>query len=102
MILVVNQQFDQAKGKTIKKEPLSLWKSIILLIIFTFGAVALFGAIVYLFIKGAEQLGLPLFVHVAIFVVVSGIFAWLLKRITDIGSDMGRYWFPEDKHDNER
>ena len=43
---------------------------IILLIIFTFVAVSLFGLIVYLFIRGAEQLGLPLFVHIGIFVVI--------------------------------
>jgi hypothetical protein len=51
---------------------------------------------VYLLLSGAEQLGLPVVFHIAIFVIVSGVFAWLLKRITDIGSGMSRLWFPED------
>ena len=73
----------------------------VLLTIFIFGAVSLFGAIVYLFIRGAEKMGLPLVAHIVIFVVISGIFAWLLKRITDVFSDMSRYWFPEDVGDDK-
>jgi hypothetical protein len=36
-------------------------------------------------------------VYIAIFVGVSGIFAWLIKRLSDTVSGMSRYWFPEDE-----
>lgn len=92
----MNQSVDDAKDEVTKNQPPSLWQAIVLLIIFTVGAVALFGAMVYLLLSGAEQLGLPVVFHIAIFVIVSGVFAWLLKRISDIGSGMSRLWFPED------
>jgi Ca2+/H+ antiporter len=92
----MNRPVENSKEEITKDQPPSLWQSIVLLIIFTFGVVILFGAMVYLLLSGAEQLGLPFSFHVAIFVVVSGVFAWLLKRITDIGSSMSRHWFPED------
>jgi len=92
----MNQQAGNSDEKFAKKDLPSLWQSIILLIIFTVVAVSLFGVIVYLFIRGAEQLHLPLFVHIGIFVAISGVFAWLLKRISDMVSDMSQYWFPED------
>jgi membrane protein implicated in regulation of membrane protease activity len=60
-------------------------------------AVALFAAIVYLFISGAQRLGLPSTAMIAIFVIISGIFAWLVKRITDIVSGMSQRWFPEQE-----
>ena len=91
MIPGMNQSSDDPKNKT----P-SLWQAIVLLIIFTIGAVTLFGIMVYMLLSGAEQLGLPFVFQVAIFVVVSGVFAWLLKRITDIGTGMARAWFPEE------
>ena len=97
MITEMNQPTGHSEEKKAQKDLPSLWQSIILLIIFTFVAVSLFGMIVYLFIRGAEQLGLPLFVHIGIFVAISGIFAWLVKRITDMVSDMSQYWFPEDE-----
>ena len=102
MIIVMNQPSGHSDEKTEKKDLPSLWQSIILLIIFTVVAVSLFGVIVYLFIRGAEQLGLPLVVHIGIFVLISGIFAWLLKRISDMVSDMSQYWFPEDDELDEQ
>lgn len=91
-----NHQYENTKEKF-----LPLWKSIILIIIFAFGAVSLFGLIVYLFISGAEKLGLPLAVHIAIFVVISGVFAWLMKRISDMISNMTQRWFPQDTDDTD-
>jgi len=100
MIIIMNQPNSKPEEKIAKKDLPSLWQFIILLIIFTFVAVSLFGLIVYLFIRGAEQLGLPLFVHIGIFVVISGVFAWLIKRISDMVSGMSEYWFPEDDEDD--
>jgi CBS domain containing-hemolysin-like protein len=97
----MNQPPGNSDAKREKKDLPSLWQSIILLIIFTVVAVSLFGLIVYLFIRGAEQLGLPLAVHIGIFVLISGIFAWLLKRISDMVSGMSQYWFPEDDEPDE-
>lgn len=96
MIIVMNQSTGNSEKNVTKKDLPSLWQSIILLIIFTVVAVSLFGLIVYLFIRGAEELGLPLVVHIGIFVAISGVFAWLLKRISDMVSGMSQYWFPED------
>jgi hypothetical protein len=80
-----------------KKPPLGLAKSIILLIILTFVVVTLFGLMVFLFTRRAQAMGLPVIVNLTIFVIISGIFAWLLKRLTDIGSGMSQLWFPEDE-----
>lgn len=85
--------------KTTKEVPLSLWKAIILIIVLVFGIVSLFGVLIYLFTSGAQQMGLPTVVNLAIFVIISGIFAWLLKRLTDIVSSMSHLWFPEDSDD---
>ncbi len=84
--------------------PPSLWVSIVLVIIFVFVIVILFGLILYLLVNGVQQLGLPTPVYIGIFVLVSGIFAWLLKRITDIASNMGHHWFSEesDEPDSEK
>ena len=100
MIIIMNQPSGNSEEKIAPKDLPSLWQFIILLIIFTFVAVSLFGLIVYLFIRGAEQLGLPLFVHIGIFVLISGVFAWLIKRISDMVSGMSEYWFPEDDEDD--
>lgn len=81
------------------KAPLSLGPSIVLAIIMAFVVVSLFGVIVFLFVQGAQQLGLSRLAYLAIFVVISGIFAWVLKRLTDIAADMSRFWFPEDSDD---
>jgi hypothetical protein len=81
------------------KAPLSLGLSIVLAIILTFVVVSLFGLIVFLFVQGAQQLGLSRPAYLAIFVVISGIFAWVLKRLTDIAAGMSRFWFPEDSDD---
>ena len=78
------------------KAPLSLGQSIVLAIILAFVGVSLFGFIVFLFIKGAQQLGLSWTAYTVIFVVISGIFAWLVKRLTDVAAGMSHYWFPED------
>lgn len=78
------------------RPPMALWKAIGLIIILAFIIVALFGLIVFLFTNGAQQMGLPPIVNLAIFVIISGIFAWLIKRLTDIISGMSHLWFPED------
>lgn len=67
-----------------------------LVILFVFGIVALFGLFIYMFIGGAEQMGLSTTSQIAIFVIVTGIFAWLVKRLSDAFSGMSRYWFPEE------
>jgi hypothetical protein len=83
------------------KKPPGLWWSILLLTIFICLMVGLFGALVYLFTTGAQQMGLPSFTYVIIFVGLSGIFAWLVKRITAIVAGMSQEWFPEDSnHEN--
>jgi hypothetical protein len=84
------------KAQSKPKSPPSLWQSIILAIIFVFLMVSLFGLIIFLFIRGAQQLGLSPTAYIVIFVVISGIFAWLVKRITDIAAGMSQFWFPED------
>ena len=100
MINLMSQTTPISENKISKKAPLSIWKAIILLITLAFMAVALFGAIIYLFIRGAQQMGLPPVANIAIFVIISGIFAWLMKRITDIVSDMSERWFPEEVDPN--
>ena len=62
--------------------------------------VALFAIFIYLFVQGAQQMGLPTIANIAIFVIISGIFAWLVKRLTDIISGLSRRWFPETDEDN--
>ena len=80
-----------------QQAPLSFWKSVILIIVFVFVIVILFGLLVYLFLRGAQQMGMSTPVFIAIFVIISGIFAWLIKRLSDTVSGMSRYWFPEDE-----
>ena len=82
-----------------KKPPLSLWKAILLIIVLVFSLVALFGVLIYLFIQGVQQMGLPTIANIAIFVIISGIFAWLIKRLTDIISGLSKVWFPEEDDD---
>jgi hypothetical protein len=79
-----------------QRKPPLLWKSIVLVIILAFVVVSLFGVIVFIFIRGAQQLGLSTTAYVVIFVIVSGIFAWVVKRITDTAAGMSQFWFPED------
>ena len=76
--------------------PMAIWKAIVLIIILSFIIVALFGLLVYLFTNGSQQMGLPPIVNLAIFVIISGIFAWLIKRLTDVISGLSHLWFPED------
>lgn len=92
----MSQPTDKYTPKTQKKPPLSLWKSIVLIIILMFVLVGLFGAMIYLFISGAQQWGFSTYAYIAIFVVMSGLFAWLVKRISDTASNMSHYWFSED------
>ena len=82
------------------KPPLGLWPTILLIILIAFGLVALFGLLVYLFLDGVQRLNLPTVVYLTIFVIISGIFAWLIKRLTDIVSGMSHLWFPEDTEDD--
>jgi hypothetical protein len=84
------------KPSPTKKPPLSFWKVIPLIIFLVLGLVALLGLLIYLFIRGVQQMGLPTIANIAIFVIISGIFAWLLKRFTDIISGFSQVWFPED------
>ena len=82
-----------------QKAPLSLAQSIILAIILAFVGVAVFGVLVFLFIRGAQQMNLSRTTYIVILVLVSGVFAWLLKRLTDIAAGMSQLWFPEDSEE---
>ena len=86
----------ESKPAPSKKPSPSLWKAILLIIILVFGLVALFGVLIYLFTRGVQQIGLPTIANIAIFVIISGIFAWLIKRLTDIISDLSEVWFSEE------
>jgi hypothetical protein len=88
--------------KTIDETPLSLWKAIVLIIVLVFGIVSLFGVLIYLFTSGVQQMGLPIIANIAIFVIISGVFAWLIKRLTDIISGLSHLWFPEEFNDKEQ
>ena len=90
----------QNQPSVIKEPSLSFWKAILLIIILVLGMVALFAIFIYLFVQGAQQMGLPTIANIAIFVIISGIFAWLVKRLTDIISGLSRRWFPETDEDN--
>ena len=94
------EQPTSAESKPAQKPPIAFWKAIVLVIIFVFGIVALFGLFIYIFINGAEQMGLSTTGQIAIFVVVTGIFAWLVKRLSDVFSDMSRHWFTEEADDD--
>jgi len=85
-----------------EKKFLPLWQAIILILVFAVAAISLFGLIVTLFISGAQQLGWPPAAHLAILVLVSGVFAWLMKRMSDIIAAMSQRWFPEDNHDTDK
>ena len=91
---------DAGKNKIPKNAP-SLWKSIMLVIIFVFGIVGLFGLMLYLLVNGAQQVGLSTIGYLAIFVVISGVFAWLVKRISDTASGMSHLWFPEESDEQD-
>lgn len=95
----MNQETNLSDEKPPKKPP-SLWKWLIFLIIFVCGAVSLFAAIIYLFTSGIEQLGWPSWLQIAAFVIISGIFAWLLKRISDTVSERSQVWFPQEKDES--
>jgi hypothetical protein len=82
--------------------PLPLWQMIGLLILFAFVVVALFGLLVYLFTSGARLLGFPPEAWIVIFMLLSGVFAWLLKRVTDVVAGMSTLWFPEPPEEAER
>ena len=84
-----------------KPSPPAFWKSVILIIIFTFGIVILFGVIIFFLVNGAQQLRLPITVYIGIVVVISGIFAWLVKRLSDTVSGMSHYWFPEESEEQD-
>jgi hypothetical protein len=92
----MNQPISNHEYEKPEQKFLPLWKSILLILVFACAAVSLFGAVVYLFISGAQQLGWPSVAHVAILVVVSGVFAWVMKRISDMISDVSQHWFPEE------
>ena len=78
------------------KSPPSFGKSVILIIIFTFAIVSLFAVFIFLLVRGGQQIGLSTTGYIAIFVVISGIFAWLIKRLSDTVSGMSHHWFPEE------
>jgi divalent metal cation (Fe/Co/Zn/Cd) transporter len=84
-----------------KKSP-SFWKTILIVIIFVFGVVILFGAMVYVFVAGAQQLGLAAWMQTVILVVMSGLFAWLLKRLSDTVAGLSHHWFPEERQNDRR
>ena len=89
------------QDRTAQGAPLTLWKAIIAIIMLVFGIVCLFGLLIYFFTRGVQQMGLPAVANIAIFVIISGIFAWLVKRLADMISGLGRYWFPEEADDEE-
>ena len=93
-------EIDRSQAKP--KVPLPLWQAILLIILITFGLVFLFGILIYLFVNGAQLLRLPLIVNLGIIVIISGIFAWLLKRITDIISGMSHFWFSEEQDNDQQ
>ena len=76
--------------------PPALWKSIILIILFTFVVVLLFGLIIFFLVSGAEEMGVSRVGYIAILVIVSGVFAWLVKRMSDAVSDLSSHWFSEE------
>ncbi len=84
------------KPQTGKKPPLPLWQAILLIIVITFGLVLLFIALLFLFVNGAQQMKLPLIANLTIFVILSGIFAWLLKRLSNIVLGISYLWFSEE------
>ena len=96
------KQAPEKKEEANQQTPLSLWKAILLVIILVFGIVALFGVLVYLFTRGAQLMGLPSIAHIAILVIISGIFAWLLKRLTDIVSGLSYLWFSDETDDENQ
>jgi hypothetical protein len=87
-----------------RKPPLPLGAAIVLIILATVVIVAEFGALVFMFITGAGKMGLSTTGYVAILVLISGVFAWLVKRLSDTVTEWGRLWFPEDvsTESNER
>lgn len=98
----MSQPSPKLKEKTPQQASLSLWKAIILIIFLVFGIVSLFGVLIYFFASGAQQMGLPAIANIVIFVIISGIFAWLLKRLTNIISGLSHLWFPEEFDDKEQ
>jgi flagellar basal body-associated protein FliL len=92
----------EPKEKTTQETPLSLWKAIIFIILLVFGIVSLFGVLIYVFTSGAQQMDLPTIANIVIFVIISGIFAWLIKRLTDTISGLSHLWFPEETDDEEQ
>ena len=94
--LIMSGPNDQPKTNNAEATPPSFGKSVILIIIFSFAIVALFAVILFLLIRGGQQVGLSTTGYIAIFVVISGIFAWLVKRLSDTVSGMSRYWFSEE------
>ncbi len=101
MIIYMFRPNPSGDNESPKKEPPGLWASLLLLVLFVFGAVLLFGLIIYLLIRGAEQLEWPPVARLVILVIVSGIFAWLLKRISDTVSGLSHHWFPEEEPEND-
>jgi drug/metabolite transporter (DMT)-like permease len=96
MISSVSQTDTEPKEATTPKAPPSLGMTILLLMVFTCLIVGLFGLLIFLFISGAQRLEWPPLAYIVIFVTVLGIFAWLVKRITDTVASLSRFWFPED------
>lgn len=84
------------------KPPFSVWASIGLLILLSFAIVGLFGALIYIFVQGAEQLGLSSPGQIVILVIISGVFAWLLKRISDTVSGLSHWWFPNENEKRDK
>ena len=98
---IIIPPMSQSKNETPSNAPISFRKSVGLIIIFVFAIVSLFGIILFLFISGAQQLGIPTVGYIAIFVVISGIFAWLVKRLSDTVSGMSHLWFPEESDEQD-
>jgi len=97
----MNRPDDESKSYKTETSPPSFGKSVILIIIFTFAIVALFAVILFFLIRGVQQVGLSTTGYIAIFVVISGIFAWLVKRLSDTVSSLSHHWFSEENEEND-
>ena len=73
-----------------------LWQAILLVMALVFGIVILFTVLLYVFMQIPRQMGWPVIANIVIFVIISGIFAWLVKRLTNIVAGFSQIWFPEE------
>jgi hypothetical protein len=90
-----------SQDKNSHKTPPSLWKSIVFIILFTFVIVLLFGLIIFFLISSAQAVGISTAGYVIILVVISGVFAWLIKRLSDTVSGLSSHWFSDESDEQD-